>query len=177
MIFREFDRAMDQVREKARSDPSALSSALRFGACKLGLPEFKPEQKEAIRSALCGRDVFVTLPTGFGKSAIYQALPYCVEALASDYSARMKPMILVVSPLIALMRDQVASLKAKGVKATYLSYCSHDQEQSAIVDGEFSHLFTSPEAILQVPKWRKFLLSTDDLIAIAIDEAHCIVKW
>ena len=75
MIFREFNRAVDQVQVKARSDPSALSSALRFGTCKLGLPEFKPEQKEAIRSALCGRYVFVTLPTGFGKSATYQALP------------------------------------------------------------------------------------------------------
>ena len=47
---------------------------------------------------------------------------------------------------------------------------------SAIIDGEFSHLFTNPEAILQVPKWRKFLLPTDDLIAIAIDEAHCCLQ-
>lgn len=167
---------MEQIRAKAIRDPSALLGALQRGTSKLGLSEFKPEQREAIRSALCGRDVFVTLPTGFGKSAIYQALPYCVEALGDD-SARIKPVILVVSPLIALMRDQVTSLKSKGVKATYLgSHCSAE-EKSAIVGGEFSHLFTSPETILQVPEWRKNLLSTGNLIAIAIDEAHCIVKW
>ena len=118
----------------------------------------------------------MTLPTGFGKSAIYQALPYCVDALR-DSSTGIKPVILVVSPLIALMRDQVTSLKAKGVKATYLgSHCS-EEEHSAIVGGEYSHLFTSPETILQMTKWRKMLLSTRNLIAIAIDEAHCIVKW
>ena len=94
---------MDQIRAKARRDPSALSGALRFGASKLVLPEFKPEQREALRSALCGRDMFVTLPTGFGKSAIYQALPYCVEVLGDD-STRIKPVVLVMSPLIALIK-------------------------------------------------------------------------
>ena len=65
---------------------------------------YQPEQREAIRSALCGRDVVVTLLTGFGKLAIYQALPYCVEVLG-DNSARIKPVVLVVSPLTVLMRD------------------------------------------------------------------------
>ena len=179
LIFRERAKligTMEQIRAKATRDPLALSGALQCGASKLGLPEFKPEQREAIRSALCVRDMFVTLPTGFGKSVIYQALPYCMEALGDD-SAPIKPVVLVVSPLIALMRDQVTSLKSKGIKATSLgSHCSAE-EQSAIVGGEFSRLFTSPETILQVPEWRKNLLSTGNLIAIAIDEAHFIVKW
>ena len=65
--------------------------------------------------------------------------------------------------------------EGEGCKASYLGCYTDDQEHSAIVDGEFDHLFTSPEAILQVPEWTNFLLCTDDLIAIAIDEAHCIV--
>ena len=57
--------AMDRVREKARRGTSALSSALQAAACELGLPEFKMEQKKAIESVFCGKDVLVTLSTGF----------------------------------------------------------------------------------------------------------------
>ena len=107
---------------------------------------------------------------------IYQALPYCIKTLG-DSSAGIKPVILVVSTLIELMRDQMTSLKAKGVKATYLgSHCS-DGEYGAIVGGKYSHLFINPETILQMTKWRKMLLFTRNLITIAIDKVHCIIKW
>ena len=86
---------MERVRAKARSNPEALSGALQAADCKLGLSDFQTEQKQAIESALCGKDVFVMLPTGFGKSAIYQALPYCAESLDSSHGAR--PMVLVIS--------------------------------------------------------------------------------
>ena len=151
-----------------------MSAALQAAARKLELSDFKAEQKQAIESALCGKDVFVTLPTGFGKSAIYQALPYCAESLEGSSRA----MVLVISPLIALMRDQVSSLRAKGVRACYLgSHCSAEEDDMIVYSGAYSHVFTSPETVLQMQKWRKLLLQAGNLIAIAIDEAHCIVKW
>ena len=69
------------------------------------------------------------------------------------------------------------SLQSKGVKASYLSNHYTDKEHDAIVGSKYSHLFTSPEAVLQASKWRKMILPTEILIAIAIDEAHCIIKW
>ena len=66
----------------ARSNPSALIRALQVGTSEMGLQEFKAEQKETILSALCGKDMLVTLPTGFGKSVIYQLLSYCAKDLA-----------------------------------------------------------------------------------------------
>ena len=145
----------------------------------MGLREFKPQQMKAIECIVRGEDVFVTLPTGFGKSAIYQSLPFCASVLA-DKSSQVRLFVLIVSPLIALMRDQVASLSSRSVRAAYLCRSCPENDDGAIVNGEYSHLFTSPKAILKDSKWRKMLLSsvyTKNLIAIAIDEAHCIVKW
>ena len=76
-------------------------------AC-LGLTELKPEQQEAVQLLLRGKNVFVTLPTGYGKSAIYQVLPLCTKSLSSTSTtswATGKSAVLVISPLTSLMRD------------------------------------------------------------------------
>ena len=127
---------MEQLRVDLHCNPLTLSKVLKAGA------------KKALECILRGEDVSMTLLTGFGKSALYQSLPFCVSALAGE-SSLVKPIVLVVLPLIALMRDQVASLSSRGVRATCLCSSFPESDHSAIVNGEYSHLFTSSEAVLQ----------------------------
>jgi superfamily II DNA helicase RecQ len=93
---------------------------MKTASQRFGISELKEQQKKAVEATLCGKDVFVSLPTGFGKSLIYQLLPVCAEALAilSPVGPDFKPFIVIVSPLISLMQDQVATLRDKGFKAS-----------------------------------------------------------
>ncbi len=133
-----------------------------------GYDEFRPLQAEIIGDALDGKDVFALLPTGGGKSLCYQ-----LPALMRD------GLTLVVSPLIALMKDQVDALNANGVAATYLNSTLDADEARrrlrGLHNGEYSLLYLAPERLLldgtlaDVKSWGPRL--------IAIDEAHCISEW
>ncbi|WP_133124578.1 DEAD/DEAH box helicase, partial [Leptospira ellisii] len=107
-----------------------------------GLSRFRKGQKEAIDSVLNGNDTLVVLPTGGGKSLIYQ-LPSVLEESS---------LTLVISPLIALMKDQVDSLKAKGIPAEYCNSTQDDLEQLRILSrastGKIKILYLSPEKAL-----------------------------
>ena len=85
--------------------------------------------------------------------------------------------VLIVSPLIALMKDQVERLKGKGVKAVY----GGDQcEMELVFEGHYQILFLSPESLLTNNKWRDVLMSDvyqQNLVAVVVDEAHCVKKW
>uniref|UniRef100_A0A1X7UR90 DNA 3'-5' helicase n=1 Tax=Amphimedon queenslandica TaxID=400682 RepID=A0A1X7UR90_AMPQE len=105
---------------------------------------FKEEQQQAIKYFLSGKDTFVILPTGFGKSLCYQCLPI---AIGSE-----SPIIIVVSPLIALMKDQVQALRSRGIKAGFLigdDGDDHSEMKRGLMDGEFELMYFIPEAILQ----------------------------
>ena len=133
-----------------------------------GYDEFRPGQEPIIRNALAGRHGLVVMPTGGGKSLCYQ-----LPALA------MGGLTLVVSPLIALMKDQVDSLRANGISAEFLN-SSLDNATAARVErrtqaGDVRLLYVAPERI-SMPGFRRFL-RTLDLRLIAIDEAHCISEW
>ncbi|AOP33024.1 ATP-dependent DNA helicase RecQ [Leptospira tipperaryensis] len=134
-----------------------------------GLPQFRKGQKEAIESVLEGNDTLVILPTGGGKSLIYQ-LPSVLEEGS---------LTLVISPLIALMKDQVDSLKAKGITAEYCNSTQDDLEQLRILSraatGKIQILYLSPEKALS----RQVLeiLPKLPLKRIAVDEAHCVSQW
>lgn len=133
-----------------------------------GFSSLRPLQKEAVDAALDGRDALVVLPTGGGKSLCYQ-----LPALVLDR------LTVVVSPLIALMQDQVDGLRLNGVPAA----ASHSnltaegrRELSEMIDsGELRILFVAPERLFREDflQW----LSEQDVAAIAIDEAHCISQW
>jgi len=133
-----------------------------------GYDEFKPLQEEVISNVLNGRDSFVLMPTGGGKSLCYQ-LP----------ALKFSGLTLVVSPLIALMKDQVDSLNANGVSASFInSSLSFDeilQIKKDLVDGNIKILYVAPER-LSVGGFLDFLKSLD-LSLIAVDEAHCISEW
>jgi ATP-dependent DNA helicase RecQ len=133
-----------------------------------GYASFRPLQEEAIQSVLSGGDSLVVLPTGGGKSLCFQAPAMTLPGLA-----------IVVSPLIALMKDQVDALKAAGVPAASLnSSCSEAERleaQRGMRSGNLKLLYVAPERAVN----ESFLqsLSKIPLSFIAIDEAHCISAW
>ncbi len=133
-----------------------------------GFEAFRPKQEEVIRSVLEGRDTLALLPTGGGKSLCFQ-----VPALA------MGKMCLVISPLIALMKDQVERLRAKGIRATAITSGMDFQEidnaiESAAV-GKTAFLYVSPERLAtEIFAARLHRLPIG---LIAVDEAHCISQW
>src|SRR5438105_7431424 len=133
-----------------------------------GYETFRPLQEEIVRSILGGRDVFVLMPTGGGKSLCYQLPALLLDGLT-----------VVVSPLIALMKDQVDGLEALGVAATYINSSLDASEisrrQAAVARGMVKLLYVAPERLMVENFLR--LLSTRQIDLFAIDEAHCISEW
>ena len=133
-----------------------------------GYESFRPLQEEAISEALAGNDTFVLMPTGGGKSLCYQ-----LPALAKG------GLTIVVSPLIALMKDQVDALEEAGVSATYLNStlsATESRERLAkLYNGEYRLLYVAPERLM-LPKMLDRLAGWQPGL-IAIDEAHCISEW
>ena len=96
-----------------------------------------------------------------------------------------RSVILIVSPVLSLMIDQVSDLKSRGVQAAILSG-NRDVDpkfiatESHVQEGNFSHLYSCPEAIVSADRWRQMLLKTppsEQVVAVVIDEAHCVYKW
>ncbi|XP_077862882.1 ATP-dependent DNA helicase RecQ-like, partial [Saccoglossus kowalevskii] len=135
--------------------------------------QLKSEQKRGIASLYRGEDALIILPTGFGKSLIYSLAPKAFN-ICSENSGSI---ILVISPLISLMVDQVKRCLKYGISAALIGSAQHDHHVARQVrDGECQVVFASPEAILS-RSWRKVLISDvyqRNLIGIAIDEAHCV---
>jgi DNA topoisomerase III len=133
-----------------------------------GFTAFRPLQREAIDAALAGRDALLVLPTGGGKSLCYQLPALCGRAL-----------VLVVSPLIALMDDQVAKLHAQGLRAERIHSGRARAESQAVLraylDGKLDFLFIAPER-LAVPGFPEKLAQRKPAL-VAVDEAHCISQW
>ncbi|MCL4309616.1 MAG: ATP-dependent DNA helicase [Actinobacteria bacterium] len=134
----------------------------------LGFESFRPGQREAVETLLEERRLLLVAPTGGGKSLIYQ-LPAVILCGTT----------LVISPLVSLMNDQVASLTARGVPATYLASTLDAAEQrrrlDAMAGGEYRLVYLAPER-LALPGFRS-LLDRIDCPLIAVDEAHCISEW
>ena len=133
-----------------------------------GYRAFRSQQEPAVKALLAGLDALVLMPTGGGKSAIYQ-----IASLARG------GMGVVISPLIALMHDQVRALTVAGVRAAYLNSSLTPEEQqateTAVRAGEIDLLYIAPERAL-TPRMLA-LLRTTELSLFAVDEAHCISQW
>jgi ATP-dependent DNA helicase RecQ len=133
-----------------------------------GFTSFRPLQEEIIRDALAGRDVVALLPTGGGKSLCYQ-LPALARA----------GLTVVVSPLIALMKDQVDALQANGIAATFLNSSLNALEYQArlrgLHHGDYRLLYMAPERLMQPDSLNN--LQRWQVNFLAIDEAHCISEW
>jgi ATP-dependent DNA helicase RecQ len=133
-----------------------------------GFTSFRPQQEEIIDAVASGRDVVGLLPTGGGKSVTYQVPAVAREGLC-----------LVITPLIALMKDQVVHLKAINIKAMAIHSGMTREEVEISLDnclyGDYRLLYVSPER-LQTPAFRA-RLSRFNFTLVAVDEAHCISQW
>lgn len=133
-----------------------------------GYDTFRPLQQEAMEHCLAKRDALVLMPTGGGKSLCFQ-----LPALA------FPGLTIVISPLIALMKDQVDGLRANGIEAACLNSMVSAEESRRIVadarEGKLKLLYLAPER-LALPNMMAFL-QTLNISLFAIDEAHCISEW
>lgn len=144
------------------------------------IPNLFPEQKKAITSLIERKDVFVNLPTGYGKSIIFQMAPLVHSELGKINCSEdsYTPILIVISPLKSLMADQINYLRGLGIKAASIG--DDNEENKKILNGEFTLVYTSPESLLGNSKWRNMLKSRtyqESLIGIVVDEAHCISQW
>jgi len=151
-----------------RAAPSRYPTAAEALHTVFGYDEFRGDQAAIVEQVIAGGDAVVLMPTGGGKSVTYQ-----VPALVREGTG------LVVSPLIALMHDQVDALRANGVNAAYLNSTQSIDErrdvERAYVAGEIDLLYVAPER-LSSPQTTA-LLQRGTLSVIAIDEAHCVSQW
>lgn len=131
-----------------------------------GYDSFLPNQEEIINNVLDQKDTIAIMPTGGGKSLCFQ-----LPALALDGTA------IVISPLIALMKDQVDALKANGVSAQFFNSSQPYEEQQQVLrelqSGNLKLLYVAPESLPQL----NFILKTIKIGLFAVDEAHCISSW
>ncbi|PYI88082.1 MAG: DNA helicase RecQ [Verrucomicrobia bacterium] len=148
-----------------RHAPAEILSALKK---YFGYDDFRPLQREIVADALAGRDVFALLPTGGGKSLCFQ-----LPALLRD------GVTIVVSPLIALMKDQVDALQTSGIAATFLNSTLAGTEARERLRGldrnQFRLLYVAPERLMMENFLERAL--NWNIAQIAIDEAHCISEW
>ena len=144
------------------------SSAQQILKTVYGYDEFRGQQQVAIDRALKGQDSLVLMPTGGGKSVCYQVPAQLLEGTA-----------LIVSPLIALMQDQVSALHELGVPAAFLNSSLTQEQQRKITtqlrNGELKLLYVAPERLIQLGT--RVLLQSVPISLIAIDEAHCVSQW
>src|SRR5689334_6981389 len=150
--------------------PTALAAELKQ---RFGFDSFRPGQQEIVLDILAGRDVLAIMPTGGGKSLCFQ------------FPALLRPGVtLVVSPLIALMQDQVRLLRDNGIAATFINSSLEGAEISrrtgALLRGEYKLLYLAPERLL-LPEFLGGPLARLDaahgIDAFVIDEAHCVSDW
>lgn len=137
-----------------------------------GFQGFRGQQRAVIETVLSGRNALLLMPTGMGKSLCYQ-LPARLFAEAGH------GLTLVISPLIALMKDQVDAALLKGLRATFINSSLRSEERQAryrqLADGAFEILYVTPERF-RIPEFRE-ALAKNRVALLAIDEAHCISAW
>ncbi len=142
-----------------------LLTALRE---RFGHAELRGPQREVIDAVLAGRDVLLTMPTGGGKSLCYQLPALLLDGLT-----------LVVSPLIALMQDQVDALRAKGIEAAFvnssLSAGERRERLDAAVKGRLKLLYVTPERFRSADF--QSVVAQLNIVRLAVDEAHCVSQW
>jgi ATP-dependent DNA helicase RecQ len=147
------------------TDLAAAQSALRS---TFGFDAFRPGQADIVSAILDGRDVLAVMPTGSGKSLCYQ-----LPALLRD------GLTVVVSPLIALMRNQVAQLRGYGVAAAALNSANDPEQNRSVIDdiarGALRLVYVAPERLLKADTLE--LLKRAKVALLAVDEAHCISQW
>jgi ATP-dependent DNA helicase RecQ len=154
------------------------STAESILLAKFGHQGFRSRQQEIIESILAGDHALVIMPTGMGKSLCYQ-IPALVLAENQSPNDERPPISLVISPLIALMKDQVDALQAKGISASYVNSSLVRTERlkryAEIKAGRYDLLYLTPERFRKTD-FRE-IIGRRTVVLLAVDEAHCISEW
>lgn len=154
--------------------PGSTNAALPILRNVFGFDAFRGPQQAIIDRTLAGGHSLILMPTGSGKSLCYQ-----VPALAFESTSGIPPLTVVLSPLVALMKDQVDSLRSRQVEATAinssLSRAEREQRQAGLRAGQYRLLYVTPERFRK-PEFLE-ALSSRPIALLAVDEAHCISEW
>lgn len=137
-----------------------------------------PEQELAIKTFMERDNVFINLPTGYGKSLIYQCIPLVADIL--NCNPRGTSVLVVISPLKALMEDQVDYLGNVYIPAIAVGDNIDPEFVQMIKNGDFMILYCSPECLLSTTTWKEIFNDNcfrKKLVGVAVDEAHCIPQW
>ena len=137
-----------------------------------------PEQEQVLRYFFECNDVFVNLPTGYGKSLIFQSIPVMADVCFSQ--PRGSNVIIVISPLKSLMEDQISYLHSVGVPAIILGDENDPEVIRQVRNGCYIVVYGSPESFLSTAVWRDTLADPDfqeKLVGVAIDKAHVVAQW
>ena len=156
-------------------DKQEIKEAIQATLHECGITfALKQYQEDLLLHFLNDNDTIGVLPTGYGKSIVFQIAPKVFKKICSVSS----PLVIVVSPINALIEDQIASCKAMNIKASFL--CKENISSLEINDpddGSIEILYSSPECLVD-DHYRDFLLSmVPNVIGIVVDEAHLVIKW
>jgi len=145
----------------------------------IGYEGLMVKQEEAIVEFMSGKDVFVSLPTGSGKSLCYSILPLAFDAI---HLGVKQSIAVIVSALISLMEDQIRAMANRNVTAVHVGDSAklNEDEIRKVCEREYQLVFMSSESLLTDSTWRDMLQTAvyqERLIAFVVDEAHCVKKW
>ena len=167
----------------------------------MGLNPLKSKQTESLKAFVSGRDTFVALPTGYGKSIIFAVLPLLFDKMLStllsllyisrlcsqytllycSYIGVQGTIVVVITPLISLMIDQQEKFSKKGISVEFVGGAQdRTAAVTAVLKGQIQLVYISPENLLKNPCFRNMLTSDryrECLRALVVDEAHCVKLW
>ena len=170
--------AINGVGRKFEND---LQMALKESLALFPVDELKAEQRLIIEKIVARREVFRQLPTGYGKSLTFQLLPGISSCLkAKGYEFRPNPLVVVVSPLMSIVEDQVKYLRSLGVKAGYIGESKKSDRDILDGKGDYSLLYGSPESLTGDEKFREMFsmeFYQKNTVAVVCDEVHTAVHW
>ena len=159
----------------AASDVDAIGLA----AAKLGFVDLKREQREVVEAFIGGNDVFAALPTGSGKSLCFAVLPLVFDILRGKSTPTS--IIICISPLVALMTDQKAKFSPRGLSTEFVGGNQEDTDSyQSVIKGNHQLVYMTPESLFLSPVWWEMFRSSiyqENLVAVVVDEAHCVPKW
>lgn len=165
--------------DRVSFDEGKFQEALSTTTYLLQVEKFYEDQEIALRKFFQGNNIFFSAHTGYGKSLVFQAIPVLADVMYGKVIGTS--VVVVVSPLTSLMKDQVKiANECFGISAAAIYADQDDETLENIENGVYSIVYTSPEALLATKRWRSLASSTsfrEDCVAIAIDEAHCLVHW
>ena len=153
------------------------TKAINAACRKLGYNKLTEEQEMAVKCVMNKQDIFISLPTGSGKSLCYAILPLVHDFMKTTTTSIV---LVIISPLISLIHDQVRQFSEKGLRCGFLGMDMNPEILEEAKKGSVQLLLCSPEACLTTREFRDLLLSEiyqKKLVCISVDEAHCVDKW